>query len=76
MPIPSENILPGKCYRVVEGVPRHVLLLHEKKVTFVLRGDTSWTVQRYHQDVEGFARGVECEVDYMTLLPLPEGQPS
>jgi len=76
MPFPAENILPGKCYKAHEGAPRHVLLLHEKKVTFVLRGETSWTVQRYHQDVETFARAVECEIDYMTLVPLTEGQTS
>ncbi len=72
MPISAERVLPGKCYKAREGAARHVLLLHEKKVTFVLRGDTSWTVQRYHQDVETFARAVECEVDYMTLATIAD----
>jgi hypothetical protein len=72
MPISAERVLPGKCYKVVEGAPRHVLLLHEKKVTFVLRGATSWTVLRYHQDVETFARAVVCEINCMTLVDLTE----
>jgi hypothetical protein len=76
MPIPAENILPGKCYKASEGAPRRILLIHEKKVTFILRGDQTWTVQRYHQDVETFARAVECEIDCMTLIKLTEDLPS
>jgi hypothetical protein len=76
MPIPSEKVAPGKCYKAHQGAPRHVLLVHEKKVTFVLRGETSWTVQRYHQDAETFARAVECEIDYMTLAPIADAAAS
>ncbi len=76
MPVPVEKILPGKCYKMHEGPPRRVLLMQDKKLTFVLRGDTAWTVLRYHQDVETFARAVVCEVNCMTLTDLVEDLPS
>jgi hypothetical protein len=76
MPISAERILPGKCYKVAGSAPRRVLLIQEKKVTFILRGDMAWTVLRYHQDVETFARAVECEIDCMTLVDLKEELPS
>jgi hypothetical protein len=76
MPISAERVLPGKCYKVAGSAPRRVLLIQEKKVTFILRGDMAWTVQRYHQDVETFARAIECEIDCMTLVDLKEEIPS
>jgi hypothetical protein len=76
MPVPVEKVLPGKCYKVRESAPRRVLLIQDKKVTFILRGDMAWTVLRYHQDVESFARTVECEIDCMTLVDLTEDLPS
>jgi hypothetical protein len=76
MPISAERVLPGKCYKAAGSAPRRVLLIQDKKVTFILRGDMAWTVQRYHQDVETFARGVECEIDCMTLVDLKEDQAS
>jgi len=76
MPVPAETVLPGKCYKVAGSAPRRVLLIQEKKVTFILRGDMAWTVLRYHQDVETFARAVECEIDCMTLADLTEDLPS
>jgi hypothetical protein len=72
MPIAAEKVLPGKCYKVHGGAPRRILLIHEKKVTFVLRDQTNWTVQRYHQDVETFARAVECEIECMTLAVIAD----
>jgi hypothetical protein len=76
MPVSAEKVLPGKCYKGIGSAPRRVLLIQDKKVTFILRGDMAWTVQRYHQDVETFARAVECEIDCMTLAALTEDQPS
>ncbi len=76
MSIPVERILPGKCYKVRESAPRRVLLIQDKRVTFILRGDMTWTVARYQQDVESFARGVEGEIDCMTLADLTENQAS
>ncbi len=76
MPISAERVLPGKRYKVAGSAPRRVLLIQEKKVTFILRGDMAWTVLRYHQDVETFARAVECEIDCMTLVDLTEDLPS
>ncbi len=76
MPIAAERVLPGKCYKVAGSAPRRVLLIQDKKVTFILRGDMTWTVARYHQDVETFARAAEGEIDCMTLADLTEDQAS
>jgi hypothetical protein len=76
MPVAAETILAGKCYKVAGAAPRRVLLIHEKRVTFILRGDMAWTVQRYHLDLETFARAVECEIDCMTLADLTADLPS
>ncbi len=76
MPVDPEKIAPGKCYKFNGSAPRHVLLMHEGKLTYVLRGPTSWAVQRYHQDVESFARAAEFEIDYATLRPVAEASPA
>ncbi len=67
MPVDPETIAPGKCYKVKDSAPRRVLLMQDKKLTFVLRGPSAWAVQRYHQDVDTFARAVEFEIECMTL---------
>jgi len=71
MPIPVEKILPGKCYRF-EGPPRRVLIMQDKRVTFVVRDKTAWTVLRYHTDLDTFAREAESVIDCTTLKDLPE----
>ncbi len=76
MPIPAESVLEGKCYKFKGTAPRRVLIIQEKRVTFILRGDMAWTVLRYHQDVETFAREAECEINCMTLRELTEDLPS
>jgi hypothetical protein len=70
MPIPVENIKPLSCYRVSEGEPRRVLLIHEGIVTYVLRGNLAWTVHRYRVPLAGFAELCEAEIDLMTLQDL------
>lgn len=67
MPLPVENILPGRYYRVKDDIPRHVLLIHEGQVTYVLRGVMAWTVLRSFESIASFAEKCEAEIDGMTL---------
>jgi len=76
MPVPPETIAAGKCYKAEAGPPRRVLLMQDKKLTFVLRGEATWTVQRYHQDVEIFAKSVTGEINCATLEDVTPDLPS
>lgn len=67
MPLPAENILPGRYYRVKDDKPRRVLLIHDKQVTYVLRGDMAWTVARFFESVATFAEKCEAEIDGISL---------
>jgi len=67
MPVPVENVLERKCFRVTGDAPRHVLRVHEGVVTYVPRGDLAWTVLRFYEPVSFFAEKCEAEVDYFTL---------
>jgi hypothetical protein len=70
MPVPVENITSLHCYRMREGMPRRVLLIHEGIVTYILRGDTAWTVLRYRQDIASFAAHCEAQIDPLSLQDL------
>lgn len=67
MPMPVENILEGKCYRVKDDIPRRVLRIHEGQVTYIVRGDMAWTVLRSYEPIKHFADKCEAEIDYITL---------
>jgi len=76
MPISPETIAAGKCYKIEGGPPRRVLIIQEKRLTFILRGDATWTVQRYHQDVDTFAKAAICEINCSTLEDVTADLPS
>jgi len=67
MPVPVEKITPGQCFRANDNALRKVLLLHDKRVTYILRENLAWTVFRYQVNVDDFAQQCEAEIDCMTL---------
>lgn len=67
MSVPVESVQEGKCYRVKDDIPRRVLRIHEGVVTFINRGDMSWTVLRNYEPIGNFADKCEAEIDYFTL---------
>ncbi len=66
MPIPVEKIAPGLCFRASDKGLRKVLLMQDKRVTYVLHADLAWTVFRYQENVEDFAQECEAEIDCIT----------
>jgi hypothetical protein len=71
MALAVEKVVQGRCYRGRDKVRRKVLLIQGKRVTFIIRGDSTWTVLRYYQDVNTFAEGCEAEIDCATLEDIP-----
>ncbi|WP_026606888.1 hypothetical protein [Methylocapsa acidiphila] len=67
MPVPVEKITPGQCFRASDNALRKVLLMQDKRVTYILRDTLSWTVYRYQANVESFAQECEAEIDCTTL---------
>jgi hypothetical protein len=63
MPVPVEKVTPGQCFRANDNAFRKVLLVHDKRVTYVLYEKLSWTVFRYQANVENFAEECATEID-------------
>ncbi len=70
MPVPAEKIAAGLCFRASDNAKRKVLLMQDKRVTYILRDKLAWTVQRYQANVENFAEECEAEIDCTTLEDL------
>jgi hypothetical protein len=70
MSLDVEKIVAGRCYRGSDKVNRKVLIVQDKRVTFILRGEATWTVARYFQDIGSFAAGCETEIDCASLQDI------
>jgi hypothetical protein len=66
MPVPVEKITPGQCFRANDNALRKVLLLHDKRVTYILHENLAWNVLRYQANVDDFAHQCEAEIDCTT----------
>jgi hypothetical protein len=67
MPIPTEQIVAGHCYRSSDKELRKVLIRQGRRVTYVIRGIYAFTVLRCYVDVEDFASAIDSEIDCVTL---------
>jgi hypothetical protein len=70
MPVPVENVAPGRCFRAKDNARRKVLLIQEKRVTYILHEKLAWTVLRYYANIDHFAQECEAEIDGTSFQDL------
>lgn len=70
MPISADQVLPGHCYRATDDGLRKVLIRQGRRVTFIMRGELAWTVQRTYVDVDDFVAQIASEIDCQSLQDI------
>jgi len=61
MPVPVENVVPGRCFKDKDQKYRKILLKNENIVTYIYHDHLAWTVKRHFDVDTSFAEACEIE---------------